>query len=221
MASEPCFYVLADDLHGPHDTEGLPGDGFKTGDYPRCPKCHEGIGVREWLPPYRIEIAVHGKEGAGDFVRWIGDSLLISERMAGAIRSEGLTGLHDFRSIPVVKMNARARRLGIPKYVLVEVSHGSAAVDEARSRIRRVQPIECDQCRYTDVDAIHGFRIQPGTWEGLDVFSPRGLQSRVVVSERFAGVVRHGGFTNVKLIPTEQYVWDPQHKGPPAAMARS
>jgi hypothetical protein len=177
--------------------------------------------MREWLPPYRVEVTVHGKEGAGDFVGWTGDDLLISERMAGAIRSEALTGLHDFRTVEVVKMNARAKRLGIPKYVLVKVAHGRAAVDEVRSRLRRAGPIECDECRATNVAGVYGFRIQPGTWEGLDAFRPRGLQSDVVVSERFADFVQRHGFTNIKLIPTEQYVWDPYRKGPPGETARA
>jgi hypothetical protein len=221
MASEPPFYVLGDDSHGPHDTAGLPSDGFETGDFPRCPKCGRSIGMREWLPPYRVEVTVHGKEGAGDFVEWTGDDLLISERMTSRIHSEALTGLQSFRPVEVVKMNARAKRLGIPRYLLAKVAHGRAAVDEVRSRLRRVGAIECDECRSTNLDGIYGFRIQAGTWDGLDAFRPRGLQSETVVSERFADFVQRHGFTNIKLIPTEQFVWDPLRKGPPAETARA
>ena len=71
------------------------------------------------------------------------------------------------------------------------------------------------------MDGTYGFRIQPGTWDGLDAFRPRGLQSDVVVSERFADFVRRHGFTNIKLVPTEQFVWDPYRKGPPAEEARA
>ena len=221
MASEPRFFVLLrDDLRKPHDTEFVPALGFETGDFPRCPKCGKGIGQRDWLPPFKLEIAVHGKEGAGDFAECAG-SLLISERMAAAFRSERLTGLEAFHPVEVVKMNARANRLGIPRYLHVEVTYGRAAVDEARSRIRRVKPIECEECRRTDVDAIHGFRIQPGTWDELDVFRPRGLQADILVSERFADFVQRHGFTNIKLVPTEQFVWDPLRKGPPAEAART
>jgi hypothetical protein len=84
-----------------------------------------------------------------------------------------------------------------------------------------VKPIECAECRSTDVDAIHGFQIEPGTWDGLDVFRPRGLQADLVVSERFADFVQRHGFTNIKLIPTEQFVWDPLRKGPPPETARA
>ncbi len=215
MASEPRFFVLKDDFHGPHDTDAMDADDTETGDAPRCPKCGEGIGMREWLPPFRVEVAVHGKEGAGDFVKSTGNDLLVSERMAAAIRSEGLTGIHDFRPVEVVKLNARAKRVGIPRYLSILVTYGRAAVDDARSRIRRPKPIECDECRHTNVGGVYGFRIDPGTWDGLDVFRPRGFQSDVVVSERFADFVRRHGFTNIKLVPTEEFVWDPQRKGPP------
>src|SRR5688572_20552535 len=124
MVSDPRFFVLhRDDYRKPHDTTALMGDGFETGDAPKCPKCGVGIGQREWLPPFRVELTVHGKEGAGDFVECVG-SLLISERMATAFRAERLTGLEGFHSVEVVKMNARAKRLELPGYLHVEVTYG-------------------------------------------------------------------------------------------------
>ena len=96
-----------------------------------------------------------------------------------------------------------------------------ATVDEARSRLRRVQAITCEECRSTAVAGIYGFKVQLDTWDGLDVFRPRGLQSDVVVSERFADFVQRHGFTNIKLVPTEQYVWDPYRRGPPVEAARA
>ncbi|XXF78701.1 hypothetical protein P2318_02785 [Myxococcaceae bacterium GXIMD 01537] len=48
------------------------------------------------------------------------------------------------------------------------------------------------------------------------MFRPRGLQGDIVVSERFVNFVKRHGLTNMKLIPTEEYIWDPDHKGPPA-----
>jgi hypothetical protein len=88
-------------------------------------------------------------------------------------------------------------------------------VDAAHSRLRRTEPVTCPECRYAGLDSIHGFTLEAGTWKGEDVFRPRGLQGCIVVSERFAEFVRRHGFTNMKLIPTEEYVWDPLRKGPP------
>jgi hypothetical protein len=66
------------------------------------------------------------------------------------------------------------------------------------------------------LDSIHGFALEAGTWQGDDVFRPRGFRGCIVVSERFTEFVKRHGFTNMKLIPTEEYIWDPLHKGPPA-----
>ncbi len=67
------------------------------------------------------------------------------------------------------------------------------------------------------MESIHGFVLAAGTWQGEDIFRPRGCQGRILVSERFAEFVKRHGFTNMKLSPTEEYVWDPLRKGPPAA----
>ena len=44
---------------------------------------------------------------------------------------------------------------------------GSAAVDEASSAILRSEPMDCERCRETGVDAIHGFRIDTRSWQAL------------------------------------------------------
>ncbi|ADO70789.1 uncharacterized protein STAUR_2997 [Stigmatella aurantiaca DW4/3-1] len=66
------------------------------------------------------------------------------------------------------------------------------------------------------MDSVHGFALNGETWQGEDVFRPRGKQGSILISERFAEFVKQHGFTNMKLIPTEEYVWDPLRKGPPA-----
>ena len=103
----------------------------------------------------------------------------------------------------------------VPRYFVAAPCLGRGAVDEARSHLRRDKPVTCPECRSTGVDTIHGFTLESGSWQGEDVFRPRGLQGDIVVSERFAEFVKRHGFTNMKLSPTEEYVWDPGHKGPP------
>ncbi|QRO02345.1 hypothetical protein JRI60_02200 [Archangium violaceum] len=58
-------------------------------------------------------------------------------------------------------------------------------------------------------EAIHGFSLEPCSWQGEDIFRPRGLYGSLVVSERFERFVARHEFTNMRLTPTEQYVWDP------------
>ncbi|MDY7227109.1 imm11 family protein [Hyalangium rubrum] len=219
LPPDPRFFVLEADVWGPLDTQFDKAGAVNRGDAPRCPQCGEPIGLLTWLPPYRVELELHG-QGFGDFAAGPGNDVLISERFAQAFRAEGLTGLLGFHTVEVVR--ARRKRKGpkpgaVPAYVVVSPGFGRAAVDEVRSHLRHKKPMTCAECRYSSLDSIHGFVLEPGTWQGEDVFRPRGLQGDIVVSERFAALVKRHGFTNMKLIPTEEYIWDPARKGPPAA----
>ncbi|HYI03061.1 hypothetical protein, partial [Hyalangium sp.] len=176
------------------------------------------IGMRTWLPPYRGELELHGKD-LGDFVEASGYDFLISVRFEEAFRAEGLTGLLGFHPVEVLRV--RRKRKGpqpstVPPYLAVTASFGRGAVDDVRSRIRRDEPVKCPECRNSGVDAIYGFTLEPGTWQGEDLFRPRGLQGRLLVSERFAEFIQRHELTNMKLIPSEEFTWDPLRKGPPA-----
>ncbi|HSP81797.1 MAG TPA: hypothetical protein VLQ93_24975 [Myxococcaceae bacterium] len=151
-------------------------------------------------------------------MRGPGSGFLVTERFAESFRAEGLTGLSGFQPVEVVRVRGRRRGSNstpIPRYVYVIPIFGGAAVDESRSLIRRSHPIACDACRETGVDAIHGFSLEEGSWTGDDVFFARGMPGSAVVSERFARFVERHGLTNMLLIPTEEYTWDPLALGPP------
>jgi hypothetical protein len=214
------YFVLKEDLSGRYDTQLSKATPVNTGDAARCPQCGGIIGMRTWLPPYRGTVEIHG-EAPGDFIAVSGDDVLISQRVAEAFRAEELTGLLGFHPVEILRVRKRGRRMeqiSVPRYFVVTPCFGGGAVDEAHSRLRYTEPVTCPECRYAGLDSIHGFTLEAGTWKGEDVFRPRGLQGRIVVSERFANFVRRHGFTNMKLIPTKEYVWDPLHKGPPAGI---
>ncbi len=219
LPPDPRFFVLQPNVWGPYDTQFDDVEPVNCGDPPQCPQCGEHMGMLTWLPPYRVELELHG-QGFGDFVEGPGYDALISERFAQAFRAEGLTGLLGFHPVEVVRVRRRRKRPqpgSVPPYVAVTACFGRGAVDEARSRIRRSEPITCPECRSAGVDSVHGFALEPGTWQGEDVFRPRGKRGSIVVSERFALFVQRHGFTNMKLTPIEEYVWDPDGKGPPAS----
>ncbi len=168
-----------------------------------------------WLPPYRVKLGLHGEE-PGDFIQSNGSvpDIIVSERFAQAFRAAGLTGLHGFDPVEVLRVQ---RQRGSPKsgkytlqrYFAVTAPFGSALVDENRSHILRPGPFTCDYCRTIGTDGINGFTLEPGSWNGDDVFEPRGLPGVLVVSERFARLVTEHQLTNMDLTPTEAYVWDP------------
>jgi hypothetical protein len=223
MGSEPQFYVLERELFGPFDTDSMQADGTETGGFPSCPACGAELGMLEWLPPFRVELEVRGR-APGDYTLTPGGKAVVSERFVKAFQSEKLSGVLSFEPVRIVKAVRRRAgpRLGpIPPYFLMQVCFGRGALDDARSLLRRERPVDCTECRRTNLDGIYGFKIEPGTWQGEDIFRPRGFQSDFVVSERFTQLVKDHGLTNVKLIPTEQFWWDPHRKGPPAPAARA
>jgi hypothetical protein len=126
-------------------------------------------------------------------------------------QAEGLTGLPEFHPVEIVRVRRQRRgpkpALTLPYFSSVPV-FGGAAVDEAHGRIVRSQPISCDACRTTGVYTIGGFTLEAGSWRGQDIFRPRGVSPHVV-SEHFARTVARHGITNIRPIPTEEFVWDP------------
>ncbi|HSP79461.1 MAG TPA: hypothetical protein VLQ93_13075 [Myxococcaceae bacterium] len=214
--SSPRFFVLEDGAGGSHDTE-FTRLGDNVGEAPRCPQCGDIIGKRSWLPPYRVTLELYGEDFA-DFIKGFGPKLLVTERFADAFRAEGLTGFQGFQPVDVAKVRRQRHRPkppNVPRYFYVTPAFGSAAVDEAHSRIQRSEPISCDWCRMTGVDAIQGFALEPESWSGEDVFIARGLPGTLIVSERFARFAAAHGLTHMRLTPTEQYAWDPRAPRPP------
>ncbi len=145
--------------------------------------------------------------------------------MADAFKAEGLTGLLGFHPAEVIRLRMKRKRAkpgAVPSYLVVDVSFfGKSAVDVARSRLRYGTPVTCPECRSEGLNSIHGFVLEPGTWQGDDVFRARGLPGTLIVSERFAEFVTKHELTNMRLIPTEEYVWDPLRRGPPTPPAQS
>jgi hypothetical protein len=209
--ASPRFFVLEQGVTwSRYDADADKAEPVNRGEPARCPRCGDPLGMLTWLPPYRVELQLHGEE-FGDFIKSTGYDFLVSERFARAFRDEGLAGLEGFHPVEVVRVR-RMRRgpkpSNISNYLAVTACFGRAAVDLARSRIRYAEPPTCEECRYGHKDAILGFTLEPGTWQGEDIFRPRGMGS-LVVSERFERFVARHGFTNMRLTPTEEYVWNP------------
>ncbi|MDY7225084.1 hypothetical protein [Hyalangium rubrum] len=209
-SSSPQFFVLKVPAPGNYDTEFSDGGDHNVGEAPRCPRCSAVLGMLSWLPPYRGELELHG-ESFGDLVRAPGNELLMNERMAEAFQREGLKGLSGFHPVEIVRVRKRGQRNKPPvppKYLCVSPAFLSAAVDETRSRIRRSEPFSCTYCRAVGVDAMYGFALEEGSWNGDDIFRPRGSTGRFVVSQRFEQFVTQHGFTNMQLTPTQEFIQD-------------
>lgn len=216
----PRFFVLEDDMFGPHDTKFSAVKPVHLGNAPYCPQCGKPLGMRTWHPPYRVELELYGR-ALGDFVDGPGgNSFLISKRMADAFQAEELIGLLGFHPAEVVRVRRKRKSpkpAAVPAYFVVTPCRGLGAVDVTHSRIRYDKPVTCPECRSSGLDSVHGFVLEPGTWQGEDIFFARGLGGRIVVSQRFAEFAQRHELTNMKLTPSTECVSDPLRLGPPAA----
>ncbi len=81
-------------MRGPHFFGESPAtgpspqlEGYGLPDAKRCQECGGVVGMRTWLPPYRVEPRLNGA-APGDFIQssGAGSDLIISERFADAFR---------------------------------------------------------------------------------------------------------------------------------------
>ncbi|WP_240359252.1 hypothetical protein [Pyxidicoccus trucidator] len=203
------FFVMDRLLDGPHDTE-FSGTITNVGPALRCPQCGDTVGALSWEPPYQGDLEFYG-QAFGDLLE--GPSgLLVTERFAEDFKAEGLTGLSGFHPVEVkrVRRKRRGPKLGpLPTYLYVTPDYGHPALDTERSRILSKQPMACSWCRYVGPDAIDGLTLEEGTWNGEDVFRPRGMWGVILVSERFRRFAERHAMSHMAMVPIEKYIWDP------------
>lgn len=204
------FFVMKHVLWGSQDTEFSKVEPNRGPAEP-CPQCGDPLGMLTWQPPYRVELEFHGKD-FGDLAKGPGGDLLVTERFAEDFKAEGLTGLEGFHPVEVVRVRHKGRspKPGSPPgYLFVTAAHGRPALDMERSRLRISKPVRCSWCRYAGIDAIDGLVLEEGSWNGEDVFRPRGLWGRIIVSERFMRFAEKHAMRHWTFVPIEKYVWDP------------
>lgn len=204
------FFVLEKLRGAPNDTQ-FSRISSNLGPALRCPQCGETIGSLSWQPPYQGELELYGQD-FGDLLKGPCGGLLATERFAEAFSTAGLTGLIGFHPVEVMRTlrKGRAPKSGPPpRYLFVTPSYGTPALDIERSHFQSKKPITCTGCRYISPDAIDGLAMETGTWNGEDVFRPRGLWGVIIVSERFTRFAESHALSSMTLVPIEKYVWDP------------
>src|SRR5690242_13337619 len=128
-SASPRFFVLTEGaLRSRYDADVDTVEPVNLGDAPRCPRCGDIVGLLTWLPPYRVELELHGEE-LGDFISGAGYDLLISGRFAESFRAEGLTGLEGFHPVEVLRVRRVGKRalkpITVPRYYVVSPCFGS------------------------------------------------------------------------------------------------
>lgn len=208
--SAPRFFVMKKLNEGQHDTEFSPTKA-NVGPALRCPQCGETVGMLTWEPPFQGEVELYGKD-FGDLMQEPSGGLLVTERFAEDFKAEGLTGLSGFQPVEILRV--RRKRRGPkpgppPRYLYVLPTYGQPALDMNRSHILIHKPMRCTWCRAIGPGAIDGLALETGTWNGEDMFRPRGLWGVLMVSERFMRFADKHALSHFTWIPIDKYVWDP------------
>lgn len=183
------------------------------GDGRHCPFCGRPITGYEWQPPHRIKLSSAKPEKWGDFVWGAGFDLMVSNRFKQIYELEGLNGIEYFYPpVDIIRVGTRkAGDLpeGIPIYHLVSIRWNGANLDDQESEVKR-KPEKPPLCPYHRGGIIYlkQMILQPDSWDGSDIFlAGGGLDSAIIVSQRFYDIVKKYSLTNAWLIPAENYAY--------------
>ena len=186
----------------------LKADGSRYGDAPRCETCDQYIGMRLWLPPYRVELETWGHEFADLAIT--GTDMLVSLRFRQAWERSRLVGLSGFDDVEVVTLKRHRKVIGDPPaYFRAVVSRSRTAIDLAASEFEWDKAPTCPTCRLGDnVKRWKRVIVEQDTWTGEDIFIARGLAGTIIVSERFKEFCERKNVKNAALLPAETYGHD-------------
>lgn len=189
-------------------------EGANYGPGPRCKHCELPLGSKTWLPPYQLELETWGEQ-YGD-IRRSGNDLIASERFRDAFEQAGLQGLESFEPVEVVKVTHRRAKPQepLPRYFKATIVHSPTTIDQqASGYVWEGDSEVCPECLIGSVlKRYQRLAIKPETWNGEDVFFPRG-NNNPIVSERFHTLFCERGFVGAVFIPTEEdhvdhYPWE-------------
>jgi len=186
----------------------------------KCPVCGKPVTARRWMPPHQVKISRARQSKWGDFMWGPASSLLVSGNFKKIYEQEGLTGFSSFSEpVEIIRMGGLKNGqfpVAPPVYHVVTVLWGGANQDDAASRLKFTDPaaVKCTHCRFNRSGRKQDHVIiEPGSWNGKDVFVPRNAPVPFLVSERFKQVVEDHHLTNAWFIPAEYYAYDSSRWG--------
>ena len=182
---------------------------YKLGEAPQCTACGICIGMKEWLPPFRIIL----KRGVktiepGDAIFGVFDDFIASQSFRDSWEREKLKGIIEWRQVEII-----SRRKIKMKYYYPRLKEPTAKPDLKKMKViwSKAGPPICKVCYGADKDAIKGIYLLKGSVPQDDLFHFLGDPS-LLASERFKNIVEKDGLTNITFIPAKEYKWDPLRK---------
>jgi Protein of unknown function (Gmx_para_CXXCG) len=200
------FYELDQNPRGRADTCFAAEEGHNQGEAERCAACGDFNSMLKWLPPYQVELDLYGSQ-FGDLVFGPGDSLLVSQRFRQAYYEHGIRSLEGFDPVEVGLIRFKKRLSVLPEqpmYFRVAAMRGNAALDWTASGFEWVRPPNCPECQSGNIKSWQRLVLETGTWSGEDIFRPRRLEGRLMVTQRFKEACERHGITNAVFTPAEE-----------------
>jgi len=181
----------------------------RNGDFPKCPHCGYPSGMREWLPPYQVEVETWGRR-FGDIAQ-NGDVLVVSDRFVNAFQNAGLRGLSGFKPVEVVKVIHRGRKPAesIPSYFKATIHRSATTVDQdASGYVWGDRSQVCPVClRGGNLKRYLRVVIDETTWDGDDIFWPRGGPC-IIVTEQFKNMCEQNEILGVIFTDPQNESYD-------------
>jgi len=203
------FYVMQRVRIGSPDdevcgTDAMTADDCRYGNAPCCPICGEFIGMKEWLPPFRVELEQWGSQ-FGDVVPMTPPDLLVSERFRTLWPKSRLRGLIGFESVEVKRIaNNLAQVASRPTYFRARVETSSTAVDQIASQFEWDDPPACAECRQGgNIKRWKRLIVDVSTWDDADIIIARGLPGTFLTTERFKEWCEENVVWNITFVPSE------------------
>jgi hypothetical protein len=180
-----------------------------------CPHCGGIVSGMEWLPPHKVKLSSAKPEKWGDFLWGAGFKLIVSARFKEIYDREDISGISRFYPpIEIVrtgKLKTGVFTAPLPEYRLVHFPWGGANQDDIASQTEFNKPggITCQYHRGgVVVKKQKRIILEKGSWDGADIFIPRGSPVMAMVSEKFKLVAEEYELTNIWMIPAEKYGYD-------------
>jgi hypothetical protein len=188
-------------------------DPINYGEAPRCPSCGEWIGMKRWLPPYRVRLVEGTKTPKpADIITGPGfTSFIASDRFVKEFKRAGLTGVERWEPVDIEGYNDyEGDPIVAPAVVNRPYTYALLPAPKTRAKLRKAvykgPPPDCAVCREgRGLESYEGFVVDDASWTGADVFMTTNA-GLLVVTDRFADLCNAGEFTGVHLLPAAKFV---------------
>jgi hypothetical protein len=135
-----------------------------------------------------------------------GPDILVSERFGRLFDGAKLVGLAGFEPVEVVSAKRYRKLKGDPPhYLRAQVLRGQTDVDYMASGFEFREPPTCPACQMGVImKRRSGIVIKPDSWQGEDIFMPRG-SGEILVAPRFKEFCEAHDIANAIFAPAETY----------------